>query len=164
MLQIMCTSDRTCIIGFRSEGGSEDASKVCGISPQRREPSVAKVGGLQISQTGTYQLGLRAADWALWTLDGRVVVENSTAGVDAIETVTLDQGPCELRIRYKDSVQSSRLHLLWRPPGQEALVGHPLTASLALAGQRPTAEVGGTSRAAQCSRTAVKGGAKYTKA
>ena len=121
MLQIICTSDRTCTIGFRSEGGSEDASKVCGLSPQRREPSVAKVGGLQISQTGTYQLGLRAADWAQWTLDGRVVVENSTLGVDVVETATLDldQGLYELRIRYKDSVQSSRLHLLWRPPGQE---------------------------------------------
>jgi hypothetical protein len=46
-------------------------------------------------------------------------------GVDAVETVTLNQGLYDLRLRYRDTVERSRLHLLWQPPGQETLKAIP---------------------------------------
>jgi hypothetical protein len=97
------------------------------LTPLPRPYSAEWVGALEVSQPGTYQLGLRAADWAQWTLDGRVVLEIDAGGMDVTETVTLDldRGLHDLRLRYRDSVHNSRLHLLWQPPGQEMMEAIP---------------------------------------
>jgi streptogramin lyase len=95
------------------------------ITPLPRPYTVEWSGVLATPRSGTYALGLRAIDWAQLYVDGRLVVE--TSGPDALTqaTLTLNQGPHDLRLRFKDATGRSRLHLLWQPPGQAELVAIP---------------------------------------
>jgi hypothetical protein len=95
------------------------------LTPLPRPYSAEWLGALQAPRAGTYQLSLRAVDWAQLTLDGQVVVETKEPGVDAVETVTLNQGFYGLRLRFRDASERSRIHLLWRPPGQGTLTAIP---------------------------------------
>jgi hypothetical protein len=95
------------------------------LTPLPRPYSAEWVGALHVPQSGTYQLGLRAADWAQLVLDGRVVVETREPGVDVVASVAISQGFHDLRLRFRDTVERSRLHLHWRPPGQDTLAAIP---------------------------------------
>jgi 4-amino-4-deoxy-L-arabinose transferase-like glycosyltransferase len=89
------------------------------LSPLPRPYSAEWTGTLQIPQSGTYRLGLRAVDWAQLYIDGEVIVETGEPDAEAVETVVFTRGLYDLRVRFRDTVGRSRLHLLWQPPGQE---------------------------------------------
>lgn len=95
------------------------------LTPLPRPYSAEWVGTIEIPFTGTYQLGLRAVDWAQLALDGEVVLETGAPGEEARATVPLGQGLHDLRLRFQDTTGRSRLHLLWRPPGQDTLTVIP---------------------------------------
>jgi hypothetical protein len=95
------------------------------LTPLSRPYSAEWVGTIQVPVSGTYQLSLRAVDWAQLSLDGEVVVETGTPGEDTLATVALSQGLYDLRLRFQDRTERSRLHLLWRPPGQDSLTAIP---------------------------------------
>lgn len=88
------------------------------ITPLPRPYSVEWVGVLVAPQAGSYGLGLRAIDWAELYLDDRLLLETTQPGVYIDTHVTLEQGVHDLRLRFKDTVGRSRLHLWWQPPGQ----------------------------------------------
>jgi len=91
------------------------------LTPLPRPYSVEWVGVLDVPQPGRYQLGLRAVDWAQLAVDGKTVLETAAPGEAAVEEVNLERGLYDLDIRYRDESERSRLHLLWRPPGQDDL-------------------------------------------
>ncbi|MEW5959444.1 MAG: PA14 domain-containing protein, partial [Chloroflexota bacterium] len=86
------------------------------FTPLRRPYTVEWVGALDAPQSGLYRLGLRAVAQAQLFLDGQLWV--STAAPDQLtETaLTLSAGLHDLRVRFKDNVDRSRIHLLWATP------------------------------------------------
>ncbi|MCL4304071.1 MAG: glycosyltransferase family 39 protein [Anaerolineae bacterium] len=95
------------------------------ITPLPRPYTAEWSGVLAAPQGGAYTLGLRAVDWAQLYVDDQLAVE--TTGPDALTqaTLILEQGLHDVRLRFKDATGRSRLHLLWQPPGQAAMVAIP---------------------------------------
>jgi hypothetical protein len=86
------------------------------FTPLRRPYTVEWVGALDVPQSGLYRLGLRAvAEAQLW-LDDQLLV-TTTAPDQLTETaLNLTAGLHDLRVRFKDNVDRSRIHLLWQTP------------------------------------------------
>jgi len=91
------------------------------VPPLPRPYSVEWTGTLEASQPGTYELGVRAVDWAQLWVDGQTVVETGEPGVSAVQAVFLSRGHHDLRVYFRDTTGHSRLHLYWRPPGAREL-------------------------------------------
>lgn len=89
------------------------------LTPLPRPYTAEWTGKLDAPTPGVYALGLRAVDWAQLFVDGQLVVETTAPDVYSEGVATLTPGLHELRLRFKDTMQRSRLHLFWRPPGQE---------------------------------------------
>ncbi|MFQ5611626.1 MAG: PA14 domain-containing protein [Anaerolineae bacterium] len=89
------------------------------LTPLPRPYSVEWTGVLDAPQAGVYALGLQAVDWAELSIDGQRVVETGAPNVYAEGTAQLTPGLHDLRLRFKDTMSRSELHLLWRPPGRE---------------------------------------------
>jgi 4-amino-4-deoxy-L-arabinose transferase-like glycosyltransferase/DNA-binding beta-propeller fold protein YncE len=86
------------------------------FTPLPRPYTVEWTGSLDVPQSGVYRLGLRAVPEAQLEIDGIPLV--ATTGPDQYTdaTLTLQEGLHELRIRFKDNTDRSRIHLYWIPP------------------------------------------------
>lgn len=86
------------------------------LIPLQRPYTVEWTGSLIAPQTGIYRLGLRAVQEAELFIDGQHLL--TTQGPDQYTeaSVTLDVGLHNILIRYRDSVDRSRIHLTWIPP------------------------------------------------
>ncbi len=86
------------------------------LLPLQRPYSVEWSGQLVAPQTGMYQLGLRAVPAAELFLDGASLIRTAAPDITAEAGLKLDAGLHELRIKYRDTVDRSRIHLTWTPP------------------------------------------------
>jgi DNA-binding beta-propeller fold protein YncE/4-amino-4-deoxy-L-arabinose transferase-like glycosyltransferase len=87
------------------------------LIPMQRPYSVEWEGSLVAPQSGVYRLGLRAVQEAELYLDGRLLLKTAMPNRLAETSVTLEAGLHELLVRYRDTVDRSRIHLSWAPPG-----------------------------------------------
>lgn len=89
------------------------------LIPLQRPYTAEWTGALIAPQTGVYSLGLRAVQEAELFLDGEPLLRTAQPDVRAEMPITLEAGLHPLRIKYKDTVDRSRLHLTWvTPSGQ----------------------------------------------
>ncbi|GAB4433352.1 MAG: hypothetical protein Kow0031_14910 [Anaerolineae bacterium] len=87
------------------------------LIPLERPYSVEWTGAMVAPQSGVYRLGLRAVQEAELWLDDALLVQTFAPNELAEAGVTLEAGVHPLRIRYRDTVDRSRIHLTWQPPG-----------------------------------------------
>lgn len=81
-----------------------------------RPYTVEWIGSLDAPQSGIYRLGLRAVPEAQLTLDGVLLVTTTAPDQYTDAAVTLQAGLHDVRIRYKDNIDRSRIHFYWTPP------------------------------------------------
>jgi hypothetical protein len=87
------------------------------LIPFNRPYTVEWTGSLVAPQTGVYHLGLQVVQEAELYLDGQLLFATIAPNQLTETMLTLDAGRHDLRIRYRDSVDRSRVHLYWIPPG-----------------------------------------------
>ncbi len=87
------------------------------LLPLNRPYTVEWTGMLDVPQSGLYLLGLRAVAEAHLFLDGQLLI--TTAGPDQYTNapITLEAGLHDIRVRFKDNSDRSRIHLFWTTPG-----------------------------------------------
>jgi DNA-binding beta-propeller fold protein YncE len=73
-------------------------------------------GSLDVPQSGVYRLGLRAAEEAQLYLDGGLLVSTMTPNEFIDAPITLQAGLHDVRVRFKDGTDRSRIHLYWTLP------------------------------------------------
>lgn len=86
------------------------------ITPMQRPYSVEWLGSLVAPQSGLYRLGLKAVPQAELFINGASILMTSTPNELTDVGLTLEAGRHDLRLRFSDSVDRSRLHLYWMPP------------------------------------------------
>jgi hypothetical protein len=86
------------------------------LIPFNRPYTVEWSGALVAPQTGVYHLALRVVQEAELLLDDRPLLAALQPNQLTEAAVTLEAGLHDLRIRYRDSVDRSRVHLYWTPP------------------------------------------------
>ena len=86
------------------------------LIPLQRPYSVEWTGSLVVPQSGVYRLGLRVVQEAELFLDQQLLL--TTTGPDQYTEVPipLEAGLHEILIRYRDTVDRSRVHLSWTKP------------------------------------------------
>ena len=86
------------------------------LIPLKRPYSVEWEGALVAPQSGLYRLGLRAVQEGELFIDGQSLL--TTTGPDEYTEapISLDAGLHSLLIRYRDTVDRSRIHLSWITP------------------------------------------------
>ncbi|MCB9077402.1 MAG: glycosyltransferase family 39 protein [Anaerolineaceae bacterium] len=86
------------------------------LIPLKRPYSVEWEGALVAPQSGLYRLGLRAVQEGELFIDSQSLL--TTTGPDEYTEapISLDAGLHSLLIRYRDTVDRSRIHLSWIPP------------------------------------------------
>lgn len=89
------------------------------LTPLHRPYTVEWQGMLDAPRTGIYRLGLRAVTQAELYVDGQRLLVTATPDVPTDQPVNLTAGLHEIRIRYLDSTDRSRIHLLWTTPDGE---------------------------------------------
>jgi sugar lactone lactonase YvrE len=89
------------------------------FTPLPRPYTVEWTGSLDVPQSGLYRLGLRAVQGAQLYLDGSLLVTTFAPNENVDAIVTLEAGLHELKVRYKDNTDGSRIHLYWMPPTGE---------------------------------------------
>lgn len=89
------------------------------FTPLPRPYTVEWTGSLDVPQSGLYRLGLRAVQEAQLYLDGGLLVTTFAPNENVDAIVTLEMGLHELKVRYKDNTDRSRIHLYWMPPTGE---------------------------------------------
>lgn len=89
------------------------------VLPLQRPYSALWTGSLLAPADGAYGFLVRVTGKARLALDGRTVVEASGVDVSERGTATLAKGPHAITVEFVDSLQASRLHLSWTPPGGE---------------------------------------------
>lgn len=87
------------------------------FTPLPRPYTVEWTGSLDVPQSGLYRLGLRAVPEAQLYLDGNVLVTTSAPNENTEAAVTLEAGLHDLRVRFKDNTDRTRIHLTWTTPG-----------------------------------------------
>ncbi|RME40953.1 MAG: hypothetical protein D6796_16475, partial [Caldilineae bacterium] len=87
------------------------------LTPLPRPYSVEWVGMLDVPADGVYGLGLRSVGAASLFVDDRPVAETTLPNRVQEGLVSLPAGLHSLRLRFRDDVQRSEVHLLWTPPG-----------------------------------------------
>lgn len=109
------------------------------LVPLHRPYTVEWTGSLVVSQPGLYRLGLRAVQEAQLFLNGQLLVSTLVPNEYYDEPVTLRAERYDIRIRYKDTTDRSRIHLYWiRPDGQfEAIPSQNLWPPMGRYPQRP---------------------------
>lgn len=90
--------------------------------PLARPYSVEWSGMVEAPMAGTYQFGLDVRGSAALALDGRTIVQVAEPTEHATGNVALEAGWHSLRLRFVDDLGSSRIHLLWTPPGGDESV------------------------------------------
>jgi len=86
------------------------------LIPLNRPYSVAWAGALVAPQSGVYRLGLRAVQEAELILDGQTLITTPSPNQYTEAVTTLEAGRHDILIRYRDTVDRSRIHLTWIPP------------------------------------------------
>jgi DNA-binding beta-propeller fold protein YncE/4-amino-4-deoxy-L-arabinose transferase-like glycosyltransferase len=86
------------------------------LIPFNRPYTVEWSGSLVAPQTGLYQLALRVVQEAELFVDGRQVLAALQPNQITEAAVTLEGGLHDITIRYRDSVDRSRVHFYWLPP------------------------------------------------
>lgn len=89
------------------------------LIPLQRPYTAEWRGSLVAPQTGVYTLGLRAVQEAELFLDGQPLLRTTIPDARAEMAVTLEAGLHDLQIKFKDTVDRSRLHLTWVTPNGE---------------------------------------------
>lgn len=86
------------------------------LIPLQRPYTVEWAGSLVAPQSGAYQLGLRAVQEAELFIDGQRLL--TTPGPDQYTDapIILEAGLHDILIRYRDTVDRSRIHLTWVLP------------------------------------------------
>ncbi len=87
------------------------------FTPLPRPYTVEWTGSLDAAQSGLYKLGLRAVQEAQLYLDGNPLVTTFAPNENIDAAVTLEAGLHDLKVRYKDNTDRSRIHLFWTTPG-----------------------------------------------
>lgn len=90
------------------------------FTPLNRPYTVEWVGALDVPQSGLYSLGLRAVTEAELFVDGQTVVATLTPDKYIEAPLILEAGLHDIRIRFKDGADRSRIHLYWTTPRGEA--------------------------------------------
>jgi sugar lactone lactonase YvrE len=100
-------------------------------------------GALDAPQNGLYQLGLRAVTEAQLFLDDRLLVTTTAPDQYTEAAIALEAGLHDIKVRFKDSTEHSRIHLFWTTPnGQfEVIPGQNLWPPLADYPKRSSATV-----------------------
>jgi hypothetical protein len=111
------------------------------LLPLRRPYTVEWTGALDAPQSGVYSLALRAVQRAELYLDGVLLVQTLVPDEYTSASITLDAGRHDLRVRFEDTTDRSRLHLAWTTPsGQfEPIPGEYLWPPLGRYPERPPA-------------------------
>lgn len=86
------------------------------FTPLNRPYSVEWTGALDAPQSGLYHLGLRAVTQAQLYLNDQLLVATTAPDQYVDAPVTLEAGLHNIRIRYKDTTDRSRIHLMWTTP------------------------------------------------
>jgi hypothetical protein len=86
------------------------------FTPLPRPYTVEWTGSLDAPQSGIYRLGLRAVAEAQLAVDGVLLVTTAAPDQYIDAAITLQAGLHEVRIRYKDEADRSRIHFYWTPP------------------------------------------------
>ena len=86
------------------------------LIPLPRPYTVEWAGWLDVPQAGLYRLGLRAVQEATLSINGLQVVATQTPNQYIDAEVTLQAGLNEILVRFKDTVDRSRIHLYWTKP------------------------------------------------
>ena len=89
------------------------------LIPLQRPYTVEWVGWLDAPQSGLYRLGLQAVQEAQLFVDGQLVVSTIIPNEFIDAALTLEAGLHDIRVRYKDNVDRSRIHLYWTRPNGE---------------------------------------------
>ncbi|HHJ05974.1 MAG TPA: hypothetical protein ENK24_00575, partial [Anaerolineae bacterium] len=87
------------------------------LTPLPRPYSVEWVGQLEVPAAGFYNLGLRAVSGAQLFLDGKALLATETPNQYTETTVSLLAGLHNIKVRFLDAQDRSRIHLYWTPPG-----------------------------------------------
>ncbi len=90
------------------------------FTPLNRPYTVEWVGALDVPQGGIYLLGLRAVAEAELYLDGQLVVKTTVPDQYTDAPLTLDAGLHDIRVRFRDNTDRSRIHLYWTTPSGES--------------------------------------------
>lgn len=109
------------------------------LVPLHRPYTVEWTGSLAVTRPGLYRLGLRAVQEAQLFLNGQLLVSTLAPNEYYDEPVTLPAGRYDIRIRFKDTTDRSRIHLYWiRPDGQfEAIPSQNLWPPMGRYPERP---------------------------
>jgi hypothetical protein len=86
------------------------------FTPLPRPYSVEWSGSLDVPQSGVYRLGLKAVPEAQLEVDGNLLVSTLMPNEFIDASITLQAGLHELRLRFKDNTDRSRIHLYWTLP------------------------------------------------
>ena len=87
------------------------------LIPLHRPYSVEWAGRLEIPSAGDYIFGVEVRDAAYLYIDGRLVLSNERPDGYYEQTVHLDAGLHDLRLRYLDKTDHSHVYLYWIAPG-----------------------------------------------
>ncbi|RMF05066.1 MAG: hypothetical protein D6768_01800, partial [Chloroflexi bacterium] len=87
------------------------------LIPLQRPYTAEWSGSLVAPQSGVYQLGLRAVQEADLSIDGQPLLRTTLPNNLTQAPVTLTAGRHTIQIRFRDTVDRSRIHLMWVPPG-----------------------------------------------
>lgn len=96
------------------------------FTPLPRPYSVEWVGQLEVPTAGLYTLGLLVVGEAeLYLDDAPVLVSPVDTDAPVEQVISLTAGLHALRVRYRDTLARSQIHLLWIPPGESEWVPIP---------------------------------------
>ncbi|HEY85210.1 MAG TPA: hypothetical protein G4N96_08895 [Chloroflexi bacterium] len=87
------------------------------LTPLPRPYSVEWVGQLEVPVAGIYSLGLRAISGAQLFLDDQALLAAEAPNQYAETAVSLSAGLHNIKVRFVDAQDRSRIHLYWTPPG-----------------------------------------------
>ena len=86
------------------------------LPPLERPYTVEWTGTLAAPHSGLYQLSLRAITEAELFIDDQSLVATAVPDQYATAAIALEAGLHDIRIRFKDDADRSRLHLAWTTP------------------------------------------------
>lgn len=86
------------------------------LIPLNRPYTVEWQGSLIAPQSGIYHLALRVVQEAELYINGQLLLATTTPNQVTEKALRLEAGLHDILIRYRDSVDRSRVHLYWMPP------------------------------------------------
>lgn len=87
------------------------------VLPLPRPYSVEWSGSFWARAEGTYKFGTLSIDSSSVAVDGREIVSNSLRDKYVDGSIALSAGWHDIRVRFLDATNSTRIRLYWEPPG-----------------------------------------------